>query len=285
MMINLKKIKTLCLFFIAAFAISLFTSGCYGWMTQRQFEKMLALEEADESDLTAKELVKEMAKATDPLGAYKNADSYILRQSIVEVQNIGAKNSTEEYMLEVKYKAPDRMRQTSFHDGRPSSVIIFNGDNAWNFFPSSNRYEKIPPGKQLDLVKAFSSMVNPGTDYTEIFDDVEIGIVYQDRQKYYRIICRVENPNIAPYVIYVDAKTFLTNKLETILYANDGSTYLYRAVSENYTWMSNVRMATMSVVEAGNKRSISTIQEFHLNPDLPDSDFLPQIPFTHSVEE
>ena len=88
-----------------------------------------------------------------------------------------------------------------------------------------------------------------------------------------RLICRVDDPGIAPYVFYIDAETYLTRKLETILYTQGGGRSLYTAISEDYAWFSGVKMAKKLLVTVGGKTDVTRIVSFVLNPDLPDSDF------------
>lgn len=90
---------------------------------------------------------------------------------------------------------------------------------------------------------------------------------------------------IAPYIIYVDGRTFLTKKLETIMYAVDGKEYLYSANTMSYVWIDDIRIARTSVVYSLNQTDISTLKEFKLNLDIPDSEFVPPVPFNHVVTD
>ncbi len=261
------------------------TSAC-AQLTEAEYARILQLEEADEPDLTLEQLIAKMHEATDPLNAFQDAKSYRMGQKIVSTKNLEKNNSPhDEYSMEILYKTPDRMRYTSMRDGKPFSILVFNGDRAWYQDPKTQKVVMIPQGTALNLVKAFSGMLRPGQNMTDIFKSIEVGVLFQNREKLYRLICRVEDPAIAPYVIYVDGSTFLTRKIETILYAEDGSTYLYQAVSESYAWMSNVKMALTSIVTTtGKQQDVSTITGFVLNPEIPDSEFEIPVPFTHQAE-
>ena len=152
-------------------------------------------------------------------------------------------------------------------------MILYKNGEAWYINPVNMKNQKIPNGTPLNLVKAFTGMLKPGNQYNQIFKTVDIDVNYQAGKKYYRLICRVDDPGIAPYVFYIDAETYLTRSLETILYTQGGGRSLYTAISEDYAWFSGVKMAKKTLVTVGGKTDVTRIVSFVLNPELPDADF------------
>ena len=239
---------------------------------------LLDLEPQEPSDLTVAQLVAKMNQATDPKGNYRNAKTYLMKQDLSSVKP----GKKEYYATEVIFKAPDKMRTTTYRDGKAIAAVIFNGRQGWNVNLLKNRSEKIKPGLPLSLVRIFTQMATPGVNVSKIFKQITIDISYKDGLKTYRLICDPGIDGIAPYIIYVDGKTFLTRKLETIMYAVDGKEYLYSANTTSYVWISDIRIAETSVVYSLEQTDISTLKEFRLNPEIPDSEFMPPVPFNHT---
>lgn len=248
-------------------------TGCLS--PQEQFSQQLKLDAGEVSDLSLAEIIEKMHNATDPKNAFANAKSYEMRQSLESTKTVGQGTGKDVYVVENQFKAPDMLRITSIRDSNPFAIVVFNQDRAWNVSPFSNRFNPIAEGTGLNLVKAFTSMLKPGVTVDKIFPRIDVRVVVQDRVRYYRLDCYWDDPNIAPYVMYVDAKTFLTKKLETILYASDGSSYLYQAISEDYVWIHNIRFPSITIVKTGKQTDISKLNSFELNPELPDSLFCP----------
>ena len=234
---------------------------------------LLDLSGGEPADITIDQLYQRMSAATDPEGVYAKAKSYRLIQEVESVD--GVSKNRDYYSTVVLFKQPDFIKQISLRNGVPFSMILFRDGSAWNIDPRTRKSQKLPEGTGLNLIKTFSGMLKPGNNYKTIFQDVQIDVSYNEGRKYYRLICRVADPNIAPYVFYIDAETYLTRKLETILYGNDGagSQSLYVAISEDYEWISGVKMPRRSLITVNGKTDISKLVSFSLNPDLPDTEF------------
>ena len=105
-----------------------------------------------------------------------------------------------------------------------------------------------------------------------------------DKQKnrmVYRLICRVDNPEIAPYVFYIDPKTWLTDRCETILYGPDGSRHLYVSDSEEYEMVDGIRLAKKTLVTVDGKTDTAETVVFTLNPEIPLKTFDLERPWNH----
>ncbi len=253
------------IFTFAVLSATLFlTSSCSVFR-----EDLLDLEAGETSDITVDELYKRMTAATDPKGLYAGAKTYKLVQ---EVESVSDQKNRDFYNTVVLFKAPNSIKQVSIKNGKAFMMILFKNDEAWYINPMNMKNNKIPSGTPLNLVKAFSGMLKPGNRYSEIFKTVDIDVLYQAGKKYYRLICRVDDPGIAPYVFYIDGETYLTRRLETILYSQGGRS-LYSAISEDYAWFSGVKMAKKTLVTVAGKTDVTRIVSFVLNPELPDTDF------------
>lgn len=254
-------------FALAVSAGALLSGGC-------QFD--LDLPSGEESDLTVDQLVVKMAKATDPQGRFKDAKSYILKQKVVD----SGKFERDEYSLEIKYKAPDFMKYTSFKGGKPFSILIFDGNRAWNVDPDTLRSTEVSAGTGMTLVRTFAALAKPGSTFKTVFKDVEIDMIRDQWDVLcYRLVCRVADSRIAPYIILVGQSDFLTRSFETTMYGADGTTSKYLSSTGKYDWIDGIRMASETLVEVGDKKVRSSMVSFTLNPDIPDSEFKLPVPF------
>ena len=122
-------------------------------------------------------------------------------------------------------------------------------------------------------------------DATKIFKTVSIDMEIKDGYKTYRLICDPGVKGIAPYVFYINGNTYLTEKMETIMYIN-GEEYLYVNVPADYTWYENnsIRLPVTSTVKQMDITRISKMTDFKINVDFPETDFLPPVPFSHQKQ-
>jgi outer membrane lipoprotein-sorting protein len=242
-----------------------------------------ALEEEEEapppgepSDITVDKLCEKMSAATDPQGLYKNASSYEMRQSMLSVKKLD--KDVEE--IEVKFQKPAFMKCTVFKNNKPIAITLFDGENAWNIDPDNQSNSPVPQGTRLNLVRAFADLGMPWKTLKDIFDTIDISIVtLDDGKKYYRLICKVKDPQIAAYIIYVGKNDYLTRRLETTLYKEDGSKQPYVSTIGRYTVRSGVKVALETAVETGSSTDTSTLVSFTLNPKFPDDEFKLPVPW------
>ena len=74
--------------------------------------------------------------------------------------------------------------------------------------------------------------------------------------------------------MYVNANTFLTSKMETILYTDDGQEFLYVARPDNFEKRSGVLMPTITKTTIGEDRhEVVLLREFELNVKFSDDVF------------
>lgn len=244
--------------------------GCYG--------DLLLLEEGIPADITVDQLLKKMDRATDPQKVYAKVNSYYMKQVLTNDN----KNGSDESVSEIYWKAPGYMKQISSRNGVVINIIISKDGHFWYVNPKNKKSREIK-GKDALLVKTFTDIATPGLDYKKIFHKVEIDQIIdpEKNRKVYRLICRVNNPEIAPYVFYIDPKTWLTDRCETILYGPDGSQRLYVADSEEYEMVNGVRMPKKTMVTVDGKTETARTVEFTLNPEIPLKTFDLEKPWNH----
>jgi len=255
-------------------------------LSEAEIEEMLGLNDPGEpADLTVDQLIKHMEAATDPEGKFKNAKSYILRQVIVEESEEDAdgnpftqktKKSIDQYESELKFRKPDFERQTSYRNGEPFACLLFKEGQAWTIDTKKNQATPIT-GHQLRLFRVFNSFSHPNNNLEDVFSHIDISTVYIKGARHYRVVCRTDDLEIAPYVMYVHADTYITTRMETILYTDGGQEFLYRAIPSRYEKRSGVLMPTIISTAIGEDRNdVILLKEFELNVTFSDDVF--QVP-------
>ncbi len=239
---------------------------------------LLKLEPQEPADMTVHELIVKMNQATDPKGVYRNCKSYIMKQELSTIRS----GTMDNCSVEVRFKSPNRIRITTFREGRATVADIYNNGQAWKVDCIAGRSTKVT-GMGLSLVEIFTQMANPAMDATKIFQKVTIDMSSNSGIKTYRLICDPCKDGIAPYVFYINGSTFLTTYFETVMYIND-SEYLYVNTPNAYEWFGQIRIPTTSTVQLMDVINNSKVTEFSINVDIPDSDFLPPVPFSHRAQ-
>ena len=252
-------------------------------LSDAEIEEMLGLNDPGEpADLTVDQLILHMEAATDPEGKFKNAKSYILRQVIVEETQKDVdenpfsqrtKTTVDQYETEIKFRKPDFERQISYRNGEPFTSLLFKEGRAWTIDPKKSKATEIT-GHQLRLFHVFNSFSHPNNNLEDVFSTIEISTVYLNAARHYRVVCRAADVEIAPYVMYVNANTYITSKMETILYTDDGQEFLYVAYPSNFEKRSGVLMPTITKTIIGEDRhEVVLLKEFELNVTFSDDVF------------
>lgn len=226
----------------------------------------------EESDLSVSQLIERVRNATDPKGVYLNCNGYILRQTAISKEK-RRKTVVDHYTVtEKKFRQPGQMRQTTYQNGIPIQTLLFKDNKAW-IIDKNGKAEEYG-GQGMELFKNYIGFSDPKATEQTLFSTVELGVVYLDGIRTYRMICRTSDPNLPPYVEYIDAKTFLPVRLETVQYTADGKQLRYTAEPQDYRWVSNVLIPTVTLVTVGeNKTEEYETTEFVINPNLSDLDF------------
>ena len=268
----IKKIS----FFCAAFALLFLFTAC-GFYTREEQLSMLRLEsyspQTHKSDLSVQQLIQAMQRANDPHKRFMNAKNYILKQKTVSGIKVERKRTSQEYVTEIKFSKPDNIRWTHSRNGQPFKINICRSGSVWEIDPLSKKSKKVPEGFDLDLFRTMIALLNPSKTYLDIFQNVTIDKILEDGTPCYRLVCQAYNQKIAPYVIYVNEKTFLTMKVETIQFKYDGSQTLYVSTPQEYTWFGDVLMPRITTVTISGQKNISTVLEFMIDVEIPEEEF------------
>ena len=244
-------------------------------LSDAEIEEMLGLNDPGEpADLTVDQLIKHMEAATDPEGKFKNAKSYILRQVIVEESQKDVdenpfsprtKTTVDQFETEIKFRKPDFERQISYRNGEPFTSLLFKEGRAWTIDPKKGKATEIT-GHQLRLFHVFNSFSHPNNNLEDVFSTIDLSTVYLNGARHYRVVCRADDVEIAPYVMYENANTYITSKMETILYTDDGQEFLYVAYPGSFEKRSGVLMPTITRTIIGEDRhEVVLLKEFELN--------------------
>ena len=278
--------RSIILFFLSAAAVclSFLTTGCMEFSREEQLALLRLDQPSDRSDMSVQQLIEAIQKATDPEKKYFHTEKYLLKQQIVSEQESNDNRVSLVYVTEIRYAKPDKIRWTHYRNGFPFKISICKGGEAWDIDPEKQKSVKIEEGLGLNLFRTSTAMANPSKTYLDIFKMVEINSVYEDGKRCYRLVCQAYDDAIAPYVIYVDAETFLPCKMETIVYGDDGTQNLYTSIPTDYKWYEeSVRLPRRTIVKTGQgSQNVCTIMDFTLTPNIPDSDF--ELPKPFKVE-
>lgn len=272
-------------FLLSALILTGLFTACEYYTREEQLS-LLRLElyspPAHKSDLSVQQLIQAMQRANDPEKKFMNAERYILKQKIVSEREVESKRMSQEYVTEIKFSKPDYIRWTHYRNGKPFKINICRNGSVWEVDPLTKRAKKIPEGFGLDLFRTMIALLNPAKNYLDVFKDVTVDRVLEDNTACYRLVCQAYNEKIPPYVIYVNEKTFLTKKVETIQFKDDGSQTLYISIPQEYTWFGSVLMPRITTVTLSGQQNISTVLEFMLNPQIPEKEF--QIPERFQIQ-
>lgn len=269
---NLEPIMKKLLFSLLLLPAALVLTGCASMMYVNHDEILELTPAEEESDLTVSQLLQRIRQTTDPKGVYRNCRSYILRQTAISKEKRGRSTVDHYYTTEIKFRQPAQMRQTSYQNGATIQTLLYRDGQAWIIDKKgvATAYE----GEGIKLFKNYIGFSDPKATEQTLFSSVELGVIYLDGRRTYRMICRTDDPALPPYVEYIDAETFLQIRMETVLYTADGQHLRYRAEPQDYRWVSDVRIPTVTLVTVGNNKTEEfETTEFLINPPLSDQDF------------
>lgn len=231
---------------------------------------LLDLKPRQTSDITVKELIGRMSKATDPKGKYRNCSSYLMKHRLSIMQS----DTKDIFTTEIRFQAPNKMRITTFKDNRPYVVEIYNAGRCWHIDCASGKITEKTDPLQKELMRIYTQMGTPSLSAPQIFKNVSVDMYYEGNEKIYRLICDPGVEGIAPYVQYVNGQTYLQVRMDTIMYIN-GLEFLYINVPSDYAWYQDIRLPMQSAVTLMDDTRISKMIDFQLNPYFPPSNFLP----------
>ncbi|MDD5597570.1 MAG: hypothetical protein PHV82_06475 [Victivallaceae bacterium] len=217
-------------------------------------------------------LENKMRKAMDPEGLYRESKSYVQKQMLmVEKDWEDEKN----YIVEVKYKRPDKLKMTTMEDNHPTTSIIFNGKNAWIVY-YNDRKRVLLQGEQLEKMKVLFALGRPDNTYQNIFKEVKLFETELDGRPYYKLICNSKFKDQPPFVVYVGMNNFLTKRIEIPPQVT--------SVIDRYGIYDGVIIPEQTTEIVGDSRKRYEIIMYKLNVDIDDEEFFPPI-FKEPEEE
>ncbi len=240
-----------------AVVLILFLTGCE-WL--RDYQEY-------PSDITIEELQKQMNESSDPDGLYRNAHSYIMKQTLTRKGIF----SDDDYMVEVKFKRPGLWKTTTFKDNKPMNAVMFNGRKAW-IVDYRTRTSTELTGTVLARVSHMQTLLLPDSTFQDSFEKVALTQYRKNGIEYYKIVG--QNTGFDPITIYIGKYTSLPKRVETREVLN-GMKVNYLSIMDSYAMYDRVMIANQNTVVVDNTTSISRVVQYRLNVELSDSEFLP----------
>jgi outer membrane lipoprotein-sorting protein len=210
-------------------------------------------------------LQDKMQKAMDPDGVFRKSKSYVQRQI-----KIVKKDWEDEkgYIVETKYKRPDKLKMTTWEDNAPKTSIIFNGTNAW-IVNYDSKFRKKITGDDLEKMKVIFLLGRPGSTYQEIFKDVQVAEVEIDEQPYYKLNCISKFKDQPPFIVYVGKNNFLTKRIDIPPKVT--------STIEKYGLYDGVIIPERISEQLGDSETQYRLIMYKLNVEINDSDFFPPL--------
>ena len=221
--------------------------------------------DGDPANISLSVLQLKMQKAMDPDGLYRKSKSYVQKQILMVKRDWESEKS---YIVEVKYKRPDKLLMTIKEDNIPTTSIIFNGQNAWIVNYKEKRRTLIS-GEQLEKMKVLFALGRPGSTYQEIFKEVKLFQVELDDQPYYKLKCISKFKDQEPLIVYVGKYNFLTKRI-------DISPNITSIIDQYGLYDGVIIPEQTSEILDGSTKRYKLIM-YKLNVDIDDNEFFPPV--------
>jgi outer membrane lipoprotein-sorting protein len=241
-------------------AVLLVTAGCSSFQ-----------EEIFSSDISMDELEKRMQQAMDPNGRFIRAGSYIMRQQITTDRSWMEMPDVQ--MVEIKFRAPDQFKLTTYTDNEPEHAIIANGSEGWFVDMKRKKVIRLEKNK-LEGVLTLARLTNPGIRLKNVFSKVSLDRSRIGDEVFYRLTC--SRGKAAPIYLYVGSRDFFSKRLRM---ATDGSSSRidYDSRMLNYSMHEGVMIPDEAIVQQGSIEQKSKVIYYKLDVSLEDKEFLPPL--------
>lgn len=221
------------------------------------------MSDGDPANISLSILQMKMHKAMDPDGLYRKSKSYVQKQMKVVKEGWGSEKG---YIVEIKYKRPDKMLMVVKEDNVPTTAIIFNGKNAW-IVNYKKRVRTLIKGEQLERMKVLFALGRPGSRYQDIFKEVKLFETELDGQDYYKIKCISKFKDQDPLIIYVGKHNFLTKRIDIPPHIT--------SVIDQYGLYDGVIIPEQTSEFSNGNESRYKLIMYKLNVDIDDNEFFP----------
>jgi len=221
--------------------------------------------DGDPANISLSVLQLKMQKAMDPDGRYRKSKSYVQKQILMVKEDW---ESDKEFIVELKYKRPDKMKMTIKEDNIPINSIIFNGQNAWTV-DYKKRQRTLITGEELEKKQVLFALGRPDSTYQEIFKEVKLFQVELDDQPYYKIKCISKFKDQEPLIIYVGKHNFLTKRVDI---PPDG-----KSIVDKYGLHDGVIIPAESTDFSDDIEFRYKLIMYKLNVNIDDNEFFPPV--------
>ncbi len=219
------------------------------------------------SDILLDELEAKVARAMDPEGDYRKARAYYQRQNIIEKGFWSDKHQ----LVEVRFKRPDKFKLSYYEKNTPLTEIISFGGRAWMVNHKKGETTEIT-GEALDRFKVMLSLGHPDTDYDKLFAKVDMVIVREEEQEYYKLTCHPRLANAEPIVIYIDKKEYLPRRMELKIKHPDGDIESISRITE-YQKFGRILLPAFTEVFEGSREYTTRLVGYQLDAPFADDVF------------
>ena len=243
----MKNFRMVSLIFSIIFVV--FGSGC--------------MSDGDPANISLSILQMRMRKAMDPDGLFRKSKSYVQKQMLIVKSGWSDEKG---YIVEIKYKRPDKMLIIQKEDNIPTTAIIFNGKNAWivNYQAKTRTLIK---GEQLERMQVLFALGRPGGTYEDIFKEVKLFETDLDGQPYYKLKCISKFKDQEPLIIYVGKHNFLTKRIDIPPYVT--------SVIDQYGLYDGVIIPEKTTETTDGSEKNYKLIMYKLNVDIDDNEFFP----------
>jgi len=221
------------------------------------------MSDGEPANISLSILQMKMQKAMDPDGLFRKSKSYVQKQMLMVKEGWGSEKG---YIVEIKYKRPDKMKMVVKEDNVPTTSIIFNGKNAW-IVNYQQRKRTLISGEQLEKMKVLFALGRPGSTYQEIFKDVKLFETDLDGHPYYKIKCISKFKDQEPLIVYVGRHNYLTKRIDVPPHVT--------SIIDQYGLHDGVIIPeqTSEIVDGSEKRY--KLIMYKLNVSIDDNEFFP----------
>ena len=221
--------------------------------------------DGDPANISLSILQMKMHKAMDPDGNYRKSKTYVQKQMLVVKEGWSGQKG---YIVETKFKRPDKMLIVTKEDNVPTNAIFFNGKNIWAV-DYKKKTRTLLKGKPLKLMEVIGALGRPGNTYEDIFDEVNLFQSDLHGEPYYKVKCTSNFENQEPLVVYfyIGMNNYLTKCM-------DVPPYVTSTIDQYGLYDGIITPALITSTANGADKEYKLIL-YKLNVKIDDNEFFP----------
>ncbi len=221
-------------------------------------------------DLTLAQLEKEMQSRRDPGDIFDKADTFVQKQIVTIRRFLG----DQQYIIEARFKRPDKFSLLTILNNRPATGLILNGNSGWLINYQQQKVEALA-GTELDRMKLLYRMSNPDSSYRDMFAQVKLTLCRIGDEEFYKLHCLSHLPG-NEVDLYIGRNNFLLKRMRT-RYMRGNTPVEYDSQVLRYSNFDGVLVPELTRVVQGGVEQETQVVENRLNVPLQDEEFLPPI--------